>query len=204
MKLPAWKMPTPASCALRSEGSLTGTVLHRHATQGELLSAEQEAFIIANLDHLWVEVFIYPQDQSQVRKCSHIRLQALDGKEGAAEIVYLNPVIDDDTRKSKAIALLDNSEREWNPGSYVTIEIDTDKLPAPLVINKEAIQNIEGSSCVFVEAENGFEIRPVETGRCDGKRTEILSGVSKGEKVATTNTFLLKADHLKNEAEHEH
>lgn len=183
---------------------LAGTILHRHATLGELLSPEKAAFTIADLDHLWVEVSIYPQDQPLVKKGAQIRIQALDGQQGSAEIVYVSPVIDEETRKAKAVALIDNTARTWNPGSYVAIEIDTDKQPVPLVINKEAIQTIEGSSCVFVEADNGFEIRPIEAGRCDGKRTEILAGISKGERVATTNTFLLKADHLKNEAEHEH
>lgn len=183
---------------------LKGTVLQRHATLGEQLSAESEAFIIADLDHLWVEVFVYPQDLSQVKKGSAIHLQTLDGKEGSAEIVYINPVIDEETRRSRAIAVLNNHEREWNPGAYVSVSIDTDRQAVPLVVPKESIQTIEGETCVFVEAENGFEIRPVQAGRCDGKLTEIFSGVTKGEKVAAANTFLLKADHLKNEAEHEH
>lgn len=183
---------------------LTGTLLFRHATLGEQLTPDKEAFIVANLNHLWVEVQITPQDQPQVKKGAKAKVQAIDGRETFAEIVYINPVIDEETRKAKAIAVLDNQEGAWNPGSYVSIEINTDKKYAPLVVSKEAVQNIEGTNCVFIEAENGFEIRPVETGKCDGKKTEILSGINKGEKVAYKNTFLLKADHLKNEAEHEH
>ena len=183
---------------------MTGTVLHRHATIGERLSSESEAFIVANLDHLWVEISVYPQDQSMVKKGSQVNLKTLDGKSGTAEIVYVNPVIDEETRKAKAIALLDNRDREWSPGSYVTVEVETNKQPLPIVVSKDAIQSIEGENCVFIEAENGFEIRSVQTGQNDGKRVEIISGISKGEKIATTNTFLLKADHLKNEAEHEH
>jgi cobalt-zinc-cadmium efflux system membrane fusion protein len=183
---------------------LSGIVLHRHATLGEQLTSDSEAFIVANLDHLWVEIYGYPKDQTYIRKGVHVKLKALDGKEGKAEIVYLNPVIDEDTKKTKAIAVLKNGDHTWNPGSYVTIEVKADKEAAPLVVHKDSVQNIEGEDCVFVEAENGFEIRPVQTGRCDSKHIEILSGVSKGEKIASTNTFLLKADHLKNEAEHEH
>lgn len=183
---------------------LSGTVLKRHATLGEQLSPDSEAFIIADLDHLWVEIYVYSQDIAKVKKGATINLKALDGQEATAQIISVNPVIDEDTRKSTAVAILDNTDREWNPGSYVSIAIDAGKEPATLIIGKDSVQNIEGEDCVFVEAENGFEIRPVQTGRCDGKRTEILSGISKGERVASTNTFLLKADHLKNEAEHEH
>lgn len=183
---------------------LSGTALNRQATVGEQLSPQDEIFTVANLDRLWVEIFVYPQDISKIKKDAKVHLQSSDGKEGFARIITINPMVNEETRRAKAIASLENSDREWSPGSYVTIKVETDKEQVPLVVRKEAVQMIDGEACVFVEAEDGFEIRPIQTGRCDGKRTEVFSGLTKGEKIAVTNTFLLKADHLKNEAEHEH
>lgn len=47
-------------------------------------------------------------------------------------------------------------------------------------------------------------MRPVSTGREDSVNAEILSGLEFGETVATKNTFTLKAELGKAEAEHEH
>ena len=66
-----------------------------------------------------------------------------------------------------------------------------------------AVQSIKGETFVFVRTADGFEARQVVTGRYDSRRVEILRGLSIGDKIATANTFVLKADLGKAEIEHE-
>ena len=46
--------------------------------------------------------------------------------------------------------------------------------------------------------------RKVTTGREDDRTIEILSGLSQGERIAVSNTFILKAELGKAEAAHDH
>ena len=62
----------------------------------------------------------------------------------------------------------------------------------------------EGERVVFVRNERGFEARQVATGREDDRAVEIVSGLFAGEAIATGNTFILKAELGKAEAEHHH
>jgi cobalt-zinc-cadmium efflux system membrane fusion protein len=55
---------------------------------------------------------------------------------------------------------------------------------------------------VFVQGHNGFEPRPVSTGRTDGQWIEIASGLEPGETYAAANSFILKAELGKGSAEH--
>jgi multidrug efflux pump subunit AcrA (membrane-fusion protein) len=57
---------------------------------------------------------------------------------------------------------------------------------------------------VFVADEDGVEPRPVTLGHRGETVVEVLSGLEPGMRVASTNTFLLKAELGKAEAEHEH
>ena len=66
------------------------------------------------------------------------------------------------------------------------------------------MQNIEGQDVVFVRSDEGFDAMKVRTGTRSGGRTEILSGVTAGQVVATRNAFLLKAELGKGAAEHGH
>jgi cobalt-zinc-cadmium efflux system membrane fusion protein len=47
-------------------------------------------------------------------------------------------------------------------------------------------------------------VRPVELGKRDGTRVEILSGIKKGDQVVVEQSYLVKADIEKSGASHDH
>jgi cobalt-zinc-cadmium efflux system membrane fusion protein len=70
------------------------------------------------------------------------------------------------------------------------------------MVPKAALQTIKGDRVVFVRSDQGFEARKVTVGREDDRAVEIVSGLSAGESIAVSNTFTLKAELGKAEAEH--
>ena len=75
---------------------------------------------------------------------------------------------------------------------------------AAVAVPDAALQQVEGRTCVFVESGADFVVRPVVVGRTDGAWTEITSGLSRGERVATRGSFVLKSELMKSEASHGH
>ncbi len=49
-----------------------------------------------------------------------------------------------------------------------------------------------------------FEAQPVELGRRDGERVEIVSGLAAGQRYVATGSFVLKAEAGKSGASHDH
>lgn len=183
---------------------IAGKIIARHVTPGELVTMDHEAFVVADLDKLWVEISIFPQDRAHVKEGQSVSVASHDGKTAKATIVFLSPIIDEENRTSKAIAEIDNRTGKWFPGTFVDAELITAVIYSSLVIPKEAIQNIEGVDSVFVPIEEGFSVRPVTIGKSDSQQCEILEGLTAGESYACKNTFLLKAHLQKDEAEHSH
>jgi cobalt-zinc-cadmium efflux system membrane fusion protein len=64
-----------------------------------------------------------------------------------------------------------------------------------------AIQTMDGGLVVFVRTSDGFQKRQVVLGQKDGRAAEVISGLSLGDTIAVSNTFLLKAEMLKGAAE---
>jgi cobalt-zinc-cadmium efflux system membrane fusion protein len=64
---------------------------------------------------------------------------------------------------------------------------------ASLVVPKSALQTVEEKTVVFVETPQGFEAKPVQTGRSNATHVEITSGLSAGATYALAGTFTLKA-----------
>lgn len=180
------------------------SILYRHITAGEIANTNEEAYVLGDLSNVWIEMNISAQDLPQVNVGQPIQVKNMQDETAEATIAYVSPTINDETRNGRAIAILPNEGNKWKPGTFVATIIDTKQIPVSMTIPKIAIQKMDGNDCVFVRQEGGFEIRQVQVGLCDNQQAQVLSGLSKGETVASSNTFLLKADHEKDEAEHSH
>jgi cobalt-zinc-cadmium efflux system membrane fusion protein len=183
---------------------IDGVVIEKHLTLGEAVDREEHAFVVADLSTVWVELSLYQKDFGRVRPGLGVRIQAVAGGASAAgEISYLAPAIDPETRTATARVVLPNPESTWRPGMFVTART-LDAEPAAVLVPSDAVQTMEGRRVVFVERAEGFAPRVVAVGREGTTRLEVLSGLAAGERVATGNTFLIKAELGKGEAGHDH
>ncbi len=183
---------------------LTGVVTERNANPGEQ-AGEKSLFTVADLSSVWVELSLFPRDVAKVRVGQKVRVKGADiPQPGEGTVVYVAPFGSAANQTLSARVLLDNTDRRWAPGLYVTAEVTLTEATVPLAIRSEALQNLEGKNVVFVLDADGFEPRPVQLGRSDGERTEVLLGLSAGDRYASANSFILKAELGKGSAEHAH
>ncbi len=184
---------------------LSGKIFERDLTLGEHVGASCKIFRVANFDKVWVELHVAANDAHYLKEGLPIEIIAAHHLSTSAQLSHFNPTISEETRKATAIAVLDNSEGIWKPGEFITAHLETEKSAVSLVVPKEAVQLINGESCLFIEdGETGFCPCNVKLGKMDRANVEILSGLQPGVKFAATNTFTLKADYEKEEGEHHH
>lgn len=183
---------------------IDGAIINRHLTKGEYIENTSTIFEIADLSSVWVEIGIYPKDLNKIKEGQFIDVtMPVEGFASKAKVIFISPIIQHETIMSKAVAELQNPEGTWRPGSYVQVEVPAENIASPIVVPKNAIQEINGTLYVFVKIPEGFEKRSIQTGISDNKGVAVLSGINVGELVAINNTFLLKADLGKSEVEHE-
>lgn len=189
---------------LEVRSPLAGQVIGRNAARGELVAAEKEIFSVGDLSFLWVQIPVYGADVSFVREGQTVGLKGPNGQTGEARVIFVEPTIDPQTGAARAVAEIDNKRGTWRPGDFVSGVIVTPGEPADVVVPLEAIQTIGGESVIFVRTDEGFEKRVVEVGRRNGRSAEILFGLFEGDVIAVGNTFVLKAEASRGEAEHSH
>jgi multidrug efflux pump subunit AcrA (membrane-fusion protein) len=183
---------------------IDGVVLAKHLTRGEAVDRESEAFVVADLSSLWVDLAVYQKDLSQVAIGQRVRIHAVgEGPDAEGAISYVTPAVDQTTRTATARVVLDNAERKFLPGMFVTAHTLA-AGEAAVAIPRDAIQTFEGRPSAFVETADGLAPRAVTLGREGETRVEVLSGLAAGERIAISNTFLLKSELTRAEAEHEH
>lgn len=174
---------------------IDGMVIMRHITQGEHIENTAIIYEIADFSHVWVEAGIYPKDLHHLREGQMVEVTNPETSQLAeAKLIYISPIVADDTITAKAIASLDNPHGIWRPGSFVKVSIATEHVSCPLLISKDAIQKMDGKDCAFIATEKGFEKRELQLGRSDQQNIEVISGLLPGEKYVANHSFLLKAE----------
>ncbi len=183
---------------------LSGVVTARNANPGEQ-TGERVLFTVADLSTVWVDVALFPRDRSRVRVGQSVRVRSSEtGQSAEGKVVYVAPFGSPSNQTLAARVLLDNADGRWAPGLYVTVDVTLAESAVSVAVRNEALQILDERTVVFAEVPDGFQPVPVETGRSDGEATEIVKGLKPGARYVAGNSFILKAELGKGEAEHEH
>jgi cobalt-zinc-cadmium efflux system membrane fusion protein len=201
-------LPDQSEATLRRQelrSSISGNVVERKVELGVAVGRDQletELFVIADLERVWVELAVSPDDVPLIVMGASVSVTARAGSERTeGKVVFIGPMLDKDTRLARVVAEIDNKNGIWRPGSFVTAAIEFERRPVPLAVPVGAIQTMGTSRVVFVRTEDGFAARQVMFGQADDRSAEIVSGLREGEMIAVRDTFLLKAEMLKGTAE---
>lgn len=180
-----------------------GTVIEKHLTPGEAVDRDTQTFVIADLATVWVDIAVYQKDVDRVRVGQTARISAGErGPTADGLISYVTPVVDPATRTLTARVVLPNGDGQWRPGMFVTARV-LESIQATVAIERGAVQLLAGRSVVFVEDGESFVPAPVALGRSGETMVEVVSGLAAGQRYVAANSFLVKAELAKSEAEHE-
>lgn len=182
----------------------SGTILERHITLGEALEPNIAIFQLGDLSTVWADLNVYPKDLPLLRTGQIVTISVSEtGLKAQGKIIHVQPLINEETRRTFARVELDNRDGRWQPGLFVNGSVQAGVVEVSLRIARAALQNIGGETVVFVQEEDGFEPRPVTVGRGDDNQVEITAGLKPGERYVEIGSFILKSELEKSEDEHE-
>ena len=200
--------------AIESNQSLTvyelkapipGTIIERQISLGEYASEQKPAFVVADLSTIWVDLSIYRQDLKRVRLGDKVLIDPDDfSGEIEGTISYIAPIGSSETQTALARIVLPNPDGRLRPGLFVTARLILAARNVAVGVRRSAIQTLENKTIVFVREDNDkIEARPVELGESDPKYVEIRAGLSVGERYVAENSFVVKAEMGKGDADHD-
>ena len=187
--------------AIRSP--LSGQVIARSAMLGAQVAADAELFRVADLGRVSVTMSLVPADAGRVRPGARVEVTA-PGRRQDGRVTFVSPILDETTRLVPVIATVDNVGGTWRVGENVGVSL---LLPATgnrtVAVPSAAVQMIGNRPFVFVLTPTGFRAAPVTLGATRGGTVILVSGLTGDERIASTNSFTLKAELGKGAAAHE-
>jgi cobalt-zinc-cadmium efflux system membrane fusion protein len=178
------------------KAQIDGTVIERHITRGEPVSQSRgRAFTVADLREVWVDISVYQKHLTSVQLGQTVRISAGHGlAEAEGTISYVSPIVDEDTRTATARIVLANPEGLWRPGLFVTAVVELERVEAAVAVPRTALEQVEGSTVVFVRGQDGFAPRPVTFGLQGRDLVEVTTGLEAGVSYVTQGGFTLKSE----------
>lgn len=182
---------------------IAGEITERFINQGEI-AADQVLFEVADLAQVWVELSAFPENIERLQVGQETQVFDLHQHlRASGQITYIAPVMTGG-HIARARAQIDNPQGHWRPGMHVKADVITDKKQVPLAVKKDAIQTFRDMPVVFARYGNTFEVRMVDLGQSDGNYVEVTGGLTPNTPYVISNSYLLKADVLKEGASHDH
>lgn len=184
---------------------IDGVVTDKNISVGEVVREDVNIFMVADLTTVWVEMTVYAKDLGAVKVGQQATVKATSFEaQATGKVSYVGSLVGEQTRAAKARVVLPNPEGVWRPGLPVNVELTANEVEVALAVSADAVQTLRDWTVVFGRYGNQFEARPIELGRSDGKMVEVLGGLQPGERYASRNSYLIKADIGKSGASHDH
>jgi cobalt-zinc-cadmium efflux system membrane fusion protein len=186
----------PSSAEIPLLAPIGGEIVERDVAPGQLLQAGlTQAFIISDMSSVWVLANVYQSDMAEVHVGDQVTVQTdsyPDKFQG--KISFMSPALDPNTRTLQARIIVENPGEKLKNNMYVTATVNAGvEQHAIAVPDSSVLRDDENQPFVYVAAgSNQFGRRSVEIGQSQAGKTQILKGLSPGDRVVGDGSLFLQ------------
>ncbi len=174
-----------------------GVVSLLQVRQGQRVQAGMPLMTVNGLDTVWVEAAIPQAQAAGIVSGTKVEasVSAFPGETFSGEVESLLPDLDAGTRTQKARIVIDNPGHRLAPGMFADLQFaGTGGASHPLVPDEALIATGSDARVIVAAGEGRFRPIRVVTGRSTGGKTEILKGLTGGERVVVSGQFLIDSE----------
>ena len=174
-----------------------GIVLERNAIEGMRAQPGDVLFRIADISVVWALADVAERDLGSISvgQPVAVRARSFPDREFSGKISVIYPQVNRETRTARVRIELTNADLALLPDMYVDAEIGTASGTAVVAVPDSSVLDTGSRQAVFIDKGEGrFEPRTVKLGRRGDGYVEVKEGVSEGEAIVTSATFLIDSE----------
>ncbi|MGH9531846.1 MAG: efflux RND transporter periplasmic adaptor subunit, partial [Terriglobales bacterium] len=178
----------------------SGVITKYDVSRGELVTREKELFTIVDTSSVWVLADVYEKDIGEVPRTGEclVSVTSYPNEQFKGKITYVSDFLDPASRTAKLRCVVANADGRLKLEMFADVLIPTTRTAPVVTVPTAALQEINGEPAVFIQRDaTHFEKKSVRIGERGADRVQVLSGVSRGDKVVTAGSFHLKSELLR-------
>ena len=186
----------------RTNGTITitspisGVIQTLDARAGVTLAQGQTLAQVTGIGTVWLNAAVPEAQAGAVRigQSATATLTAFPGETFGGRIIAILPTAQADSRTLTVRIELVNRGGRLRPGMFAQVALGGDARPALLVPSEAVIRTGTRTIVMLATGDGRYHPAEVRAGREGGGQTEILEGLTVGEKVVASGQFLLDSE----------
>jgi len=187
---------SPISAQIPLLAPIGGEVVERLVSPGQVMQAgTTQAFTISDMSTVWVMANVYQGDLAYVKDGDPVTITTDSYPDKfSGKISFISPALDPNTRTLQARIVVDNPGGKLKKDMYVVATVTAGVISNAIAVPDSSIlRDDENQPFVYAAAgSNQFGRRPVDIGQSQNGQTQILKGLSPGDKVAANGSLFLQ------------
>nr|WP_305908811.1 efflux RND transporter periplasmic adaptor subunit [Methylomarinum sp. Ch1-1]MDP4521667.1 efflux RND transporter periplasmic adaptor subunit [Methylomarinum sp. Ch1-1] len=175
---------------------VSGTVVEKHIVAGSAVKAGMPLLRIADLSKVWVDAQLYESELPWIKlgMRAEVVLEGQPDRRFCGTIDFIESALDSVTRSARVRMMLANPDGELRPERYARMNLQID-LGARLLIPEQAVIYSGENRVVFVDLGEGrLKPQKIKTGLRNTDYIEVLAGLAEGDKIVTSDNFLIASE----------
>jgi multidrug efflux pump subunit AcrA (membrane-fusion protein) len=175
---------------------MSGFVTERKAFPNQKVTPDSDLYTITDLSRVWIVADVFESDVTSIKvgDPAYVTFSGGVAPAIAARVSYILPQVDPMTRTVKVRLDASNPGTRMKPDMFVNVEFGVAGSPQ-LTVPAEAVLDTGDRQTVFVDLGNGYlEPRQVTIGDRFGDHVTVVRGLSAGERVVSSGTFLVDSE----------
>lgn len=176
---------------------VSGVITELAVRDGAMVEPGMTVAKVAGLDKVWLVAEVPELLVNSIRPGMSVEavFTGDQNRKYTGKVREIIPGVNTATRTVQARLELDNRDGSLTPGMLMRVQLAAEKPISRLLVPTEAVIS-SGKRSVVLVAQNNNSMQPVvvTAGREIGESTEILSGLTEGQKVVASGQFLIDSE----------
>lgn len=175
-----------------------GIIKEINVSEGQYISEGSPAFILENLNILWLEAEVYPDEAKNIKVGQMVKV-AVNGFENEpvnAKVAFISPQMQENSQVVIIRASISNPEQKYHAGMYASILLSSTNKNNIVKLPVNAVVRDEMHNQIWIRTGNNtFEPRYIELGEENENSIVITKGINPGDEIVVSGAYLLYSEH---------
>lgn len=176
-----------------------GTVAEVLASEGQYVNEGTSVLRLEGYQSMWVEADIYPREASLIKEGQKLSVLVNNnsGSRLSMEVQFITPSYQNNSQIMQLRGTVPNTDQSIKAGMPATILLPRTSKTGALTLPSNAIIRNGKTSHVWVAlGQERFQARAIKTGIESFDQTEIVAGLTAGDKVVVSGAYLLYSEYV--------